>query len=60
MHNLPCRSDQDELDYTKDLADNDCVIKGSQEIEMHQVKTNPSIGLTIDDVHKAEKMLLGL
>ena len=25
---------------------------------MHQVKTDPSIGLTIDDVYKAEKMLL--
>ena len=30
----------------------------SEEIEMHQVKTNPSIGLTIDDVYKAEKILL--
>ena len=30
----------------------------SKEIEMHQVKTNPSIGLTIDDVYKAEKILL--
>ncbi|MCH5271555.1 MAG: hypothetical protein J1E83_12535 [Lachnospiraceae bacterium] len=28
------------------------------EIEMHQVKTDPSVGLTVDDVHKAEKMLL--
>ena len=30
----------------------------SKEIEMHQVKTDPRIGLTIDDVYKAEKMLL--
>ena len=30
----------------------------NEEIEMHQVKTDPSIGLTIDDVYKAEKMLL--
>ena len=30
----------------------------SKEIELHQVKTDPSIGLTIDDVYKAEKMLL--
>ena len=29
----------------------------SKEIEMYQVKTNPSIGLTIDDVYKAEKIL---
>ncbi|MCH5249017.1 MAG: hypothetical protein J1E98_03770 [Lachnospiraceae bacterium] len=29
-----------------------------KEIEMHQVKTDPSIGLTIDDVYKAEKILL--
>ena len=28
------------------------------EIERHQVKTDPSIGLTIDDVCMAEKMLL--
>ena len=31
----------------------------SREIEKHQIKTDPSIGLTIDDVYKAEKMLLG-
>ena len=30
----------------------------SKEIEMHQVKTDPNLGLTIDDVYKAEKMLL--
>lgn len=30
----------------------------SREIELHQVKTDPSIGLTIDDVCRAEKMLL--
>ena len=30
----------------------------SKEIEVHQVKTDPSIGLTIDDVYKVEKMLL--
>ena len=30
----------------------------NKEIEMHQVKTDSSIGLTIDDVYKAEKMLL--
>ena len=30
----------------------------SREIELHQVKTDPSTGLTIDDVYKAEKMLL--
>lgn len=30
----------------------------SKEIEMHQVKTDPSIGLTFDDVYKAEMMLL--
>ena len=29
----------------------------NKEIEMHQVRTDPSTGLTIDDVHKAEKML---
>ena len=29
----------------------------SEEIEKHQVKTDPSIGLTIDDVYKAEKIL---
>ena len=29
-----------------------------REIEMHQVKTDPHIGLTLDDVYKAEKMLL--
>lgn len=28
------------------------------EIERHQVKTDPSIGLTIDDVCMTEKMLL--
>ena len=30
----------------------------SEEIAMHQVKTDPSVGLTIDDVYKAEKMLM--
>ena len=30
----------------------------SKEIELHQVKTDPSIGLTIDDVYEAERMLL--
>ena len=30
------------------------------EIEMHQIKTDPGIGLTVDDVCKAEKMLLNL
>ena len=29
----------------------------SKEIEMHQIKTNPNIGLTMDDVDQAEKML---
>lgn len=28
------------------------------EIEMHQIKTDPSIGLTVEDIHEAEKMLL--
>ena len=32
----------------------------SKEIEMHQVKTDPSIGLTINDVYKAEKILLNV
>ena len=30
----------------------------SKEIEMHQVKTDPKVGLTMDDVCKAEMMLL--
>lgn len=30
----------------------------SKAIEMHQVKTDPNTGLTLDDVYKAEKMLL--
>lgn len=30
----------------------------NKEIEMHQVKTDSNIGLTIDDVYKAEMMLL--
>lgn len=30
----------------------------SAEIEMHQVKTDSSVGLTVDDVCKAEKMLM--
>ena len=30
----------------------------SRRIEMHQIKTDPSIGLMIDDVYKAEDMLL--
>ena len=29
----------------------------NKEIEIHQVRTDPSIGLTIADVHKAEKIL---
>ena len=28
------------------------------EIEAHQIKTDPHIGLTMEDVHKAESMLL--
>jgi len=30
------------------------------QIEMHQLKTDPNIGLTIEDVYKAETMLRGI
>lgn len=30
----------------------------NSEIEIHQLRTDPNIGLTIEDVHKAEKMLI--
>lgn len=30
----------------------------NRKIKLHQVKTDPNIGLTIEDVYKAEKMLL--
>lgn len=29
----------------------------NQEIEKHQVKTDANIGITIEDINKAEKML---
>ena len=48
-------ADHGDVDYWIVIDDLDL---HSKEIEMHQVKTDPSIGLTIDDVYKAEKMLL--